>query len=115
MLSDSDSPGQQTTYPTRPSRGRGTRGLYHSPPLHPGQPREYTGTRNSRSQRRDTMWDYCEDITAYALSIVKSLEIPEDERLEKEEFCRNLEEIVKQLRAGMTPPSFYSCLAAFDV
>ena len=113
MLSDSDSPGQQTTYPARSSRGRAARGLYHSPPLRPGQPREHKGTRNARFQGRDISWDYCEDITAYALGIVKSLEIPEDERREKEEFCRDLEEIVKQIRPSI-PLSLYPCLAAFD-
>jgi len=42
----------------------------------------------------------------YALSIVRGLEIPEDERLEKEEFCRELERIVKQIRPSINlPPS----------
>ena len=105
MLSDSDSPDQQTTYPIRSSRGRSARGLYRSPPLYPGQPREYTGARNGKSQGRDTTWDDCEDITAYALDIVKSLEIPEDERREKEVFCQDLEEIVKRIRPSIPPPS----------
>lgn len=106
MLSDHDSPGQQATYPPRPSRsgsgGRSARGLYHSPPLHRGQP---PVTRNTRSQGRDTSWDTCEDITAYALGIVKSLEIPNDERREKEEFCRELEEVVQRIRPCIR--SFY--------
>lgn len=102
MLSDSDSPGQQSTYPKPSSRGGGgfARGLYHSPPLHRGQP---PVTRNTRSQGRDSSWDTCEDITAYALGIVKSLEIPDDERREKEEFCRDLEEIVQRIRPSISP------------
>ena len=39
----------------------------------------------------------------YALSIVRGLEIPEDERLEKEAFCRELERIVKQIRPSLNP------------
>jgi len=112
MLSDSDSPSQQTTYPTRPSRGRAARGQYYSPPLHRGQPHEYSGTRNTRSQGQVTTWDNCEDITAYALGIVKSLEIPEDERREKEEFCGELEEIVQQIRSSMLPSFYPSCLSS---
>jgi DNA polymerase sigma len=37
------------------------------------------------------------------LSIVKSLEIPEDERREKEEFCKDLEEIVQRIRPSIDP------------
>ena len=54
------------------------------------------GSRNMRP--RDT----CADITSYALGIVKSLEIPDDERREKEEFCNDLEKIVKRLRPSMS-------------
>jgi hypothetical protein len=61
------------------------------------------GARNGKSQGRDTTWDDCEDITAYALDIVKSLEIPEDERREKEVFCQDLEEIVKRIRPSIPP------------
>jgi hypothetical protein len=97
MLSSDDSPTQQNTYPTA-GRGRGGRGLY-SPPLRRGQPPQHSGNRNGRPYSRDgPILDKCDDITSYALSIVKSLEIPDDERREKEEFCRDLEEIVRKIR-----------------
>jgi hypothetical protein len=112
MLSDSDSPTQQTTHPNRPPRGRGSRGggggggLYHSPPLHRTQPPpQHTGHRNTRSYGRETPWDNCEDITAYALGIVKSLEIHDDERREKEEFCEDIQQLVQRLRSStLIPP-----------
>jgi hypothetical protein len=47
--------------------------------------------------------DMCLDISSYALGIVKSLEIPDDERAEKEEFCEELRRIVKQLRPSNPP------------
>jgi hypothetical protein len=55
-----------------------------------------------QSQGHDSSWDLCEDITAYALSIVSGLQIPEDEQLEKEVFCRELEGIVKQIRPSIS-------------
>jgi hypothetical protein len=105
MLSSDDSPTQQTGYP--PSvRGRGGRKLYNSPPLRRGLPPQQSGNRNGRPYSRDgPTQDKCEDITAYALSIVKSLEIPEDERREKEEFCKDLEEIVQRIRPSIDPDS----------
>ena len=99
MLSDSDSPDQQTTSPVSPG-GRPSRGLYHSPPLHRTYPPNSAIPRNPGSHGRQKSWDSCEDITAYALGIVKSLEIPEDERREKEEFLQDLEKIVERIRPG---------------
>ena len=96
MLSDTDSPTEQTTH-IGSSRGGG-RGLYHSPPLHRTHPPSRSGHRNTRSFSTETPWDNCEDITSYVLGIVKSLEIPEDERREKEEFCEDLDRLVQGLR-----------------
>ena len=100
MLSDNSRDQQATCPPEPPSpHGRSRRGLYHSPPLRGGQPpNHHDGIRNAT---RDADWDSCEDITAYALGIVKSLEIPEDERREKEEFCHDLEKIVQGIRPSI--------------
>jgi hypothetical protein len=106
MLSDSESPVQQTSYPLSRPSGPPPRELYHSPPFRRVQPSNYNGHRNTRSFGRDIP-DYCEDITAYALGIVKSLEIPEDERCEKEEFCRDLSEIVQNIRPSISPDKYF--------
>jgi predicted nucleotidyltransferase len=102
LTSEDTSPNQRTAFPISP-RGRPARGLYHSPPFHRGQPPTSPTTRNQRSKGRDLSRDSCEDITAYALGVVKSLEIPDDERQEKEEFCRNLDEIVQRIRPSIAP------------
>lgn len=102
MLSSNDSPTQQNTYSPF-GRGRGGETLYNSPPLRRGQPPQHSGNRNGRPYSREgPTLDKCEDITAYALSIVKNLEIPEDERREKEEFCNDLEEIVQRIRPSIS-------------
>jgi hypothetical protein len=98
MLSD-ESPRESTT--TGASRGRPSRGLYHNPPLHSRQPPKHA-THNRNTSSRETLWDSCDDITAYALGIVKSLEMPDDEREEKEQFCRDLEAIVKRIRPSIS-------------
>jgi hypothetical protein len=50
---------------------------------------------NASPQNRRTTFDDCQDITEYALKIVQTLEIPEDERCEKEEFKKELDAIVQ--------------------
>ena len=94
-----ESPRESTT--TGASRGRPSRGLYHSPPLHSHQPPKHA-TYNRNTSSRETQWDSCDDITAYALGIVKSLEMPDDERAEKEQFCGDLEAIVKRIRPSIS-------------
>jgi hypothetical protein len=46
------------------------------------------------------------------MGIVESLEMPDDERREKEEFCRELAEIVQRLRPCTFPrlPCLHDCL-----
>lgn len=100
MLSDGESPGQQTTLPMS-LRGRPSRGLYQSPPLRRTYPPN-SPTNRAKSFGRDKPYDSCEDITAYALNVVKNLEIPDDERSEKEEFLKDLEEIVQRIRPSRT-------------
>lgn len=101
MLTDSSSSSEPTS-PRRPPPPA-NRALYHSPPLRRTNPPPSYPPRQVRSQGHDANWDSCEDITTYALNVVRGLQIPEDERLEKEEFCRELERIVKQIRPS-TPP-----------
>ena len=102
MFSANSPPHQRTSFRS-PSRGRIRGGLY-SPPLQRGQLPNFTGHRNTASCGQDTS-DCCEDITEYALDIVRRLQIPDDERREKEEFCRDLEKIVKRIR-----PSTVACV-----
>jgi hypothetical protein len=77
-----------------PTRGRGRGELYQNPPFTRDR---FTGHRSERSlgaERRD----YFEDITNYVLGVVRSLEMPEEELREKEEFCRELDKIVRRVR-----------------
>jgi hypothetical protein len=96
MLTDSSSSSEPTS-PRRPPPPA-NRALYHSPPLRRTNPPPSSPPRQVRSQGHDANLDSCEDITTYALNVVRGLQIPEDERSEKEEFCRELERIVKQIR-----------------
>jgi hypothetical protein len=75
--------------------------LYYSPPLRRGAPPKFNGNRDGRPYSREGPYDNCEDISSYALGIVKSLEIPDDERQEKEDFCRDLEDIVERIRPSI--------------
>ena len=104
MLSNDTSPHQSLTEPNSPTsfRGRGRGSLYYSPPLRRGMPPTYNNaSRNGRPYSREGPYDNCEDIAAFALGIVKSLEIPDDERQEKEDFCKDLEEIVRRIRPSI--------------
>jgi hypothetical protein len=59
------------------------------------------GSTQAQSDIRPTMADRYEDITTFVLRIIKDLEIPEDERREKEEFCNELAELVRRFRPSM--------------
>ena len=106
MLSNESSPIQAVTEPNSPTpyRGRGRGALYYSPPLRRGAPPNFYGNRNGRPYSREGPRDNCEDINSYALGIVKSLEIPDDERQEKEDFCKDLDAIVQRIRPSMATP-----------
>jgi hypothetical protein len=94
MFNEPLTPSPRATYSQR---------SFHSPPIRRGRPQTSPALWNASPNPRSTIpvADRCEDIAEYALKIVKDLEIPDDERSEKEEFCRELEDIVRRLRPSM--------------
>lgn len=102
MLTDSSpEPGITSPAIRSPVHPRGT--LYHPPSLRGRHhhPHSHSHSHSQSGAQDFRQRDTCADITAYALNIVKSLEIPTDELLEKEEFCRDLEQIIKRLRPSI--------------
>ena len=81
--------------PGHPQRG-------YSPQMPRARPHTSPQLWNSSTNRQSMPFpDRCDDIAAYALKVVRDIEIPEDERDEKLEFCRELEEIVRRLRPSI--------------